>query len=337
MRADTKRLKREVALLAALAVSLVSAVLFTACSSTGATTSTSSIQDTGASASSTDGAASGYEILLENQIVELEGVRNARQLGGLPAADGRTVREDRLIRSASLADATETDIETLTNAYALAAVIDLRDEAAVETSPDPAIAGVAAYHFNVWPNAQQSADAAGARREEQDDWVTYRLDLLNRVQSLDLTQYADNMYGGFALNDASIEGYHEMFRVLLKTGDGSVLYHCAHGKDRTGVATVLILSALGVDRDIIVQEYLLTNQDAYYAGRLETYLEQARLETDDEELLRGVAMLKAVDGFYLERYFKAIDDNYGSMEHYLREAMELGESELNTLREKYTA
>jgi protein-tyrosine phosphatase len=120
--------------------------------------------------------------------------------------------------------------------------------------------------------------------------------------------YIKKYYTVFALDPAAIEAYKSMFDVLLQNETGSVLIHCVHGKDRSGVAAALILSALDVAWNVIEQEYLLSN--IAYPG-----------STDISSL----------------RYYKSvIEKDYGSMEKYLEAEMNLDENDLMALREKYT-
>ena len=105
--------------------------------------------------------------------------------------------------------------------------------------------------------------------------------------------------------------YRTMFDLLL-TDDAPLLFHCTAGKDRTGVAAALILSALGVDRDVIRQDYLATNRiwqpDASLAGHLTPAARKAMLSADLA---------------YLETAFAAIDAAYPSMDAYLEDRLGL--------------
>ena len=71
---------------------------------------------------------------------------------------------------------------------------------------------------------------------------------------------------GAETNNAKTQ-YKKFFEILLDQNNGTILYHCSAGKDRTGVATALLLSALGVDRETVINDYLLSAQyvaDKYY-------------------------------------------------------------------------
>ena len=73
----------------------------------------------------------------------------------------------------------------------------------------------------------------------------------------------DRLYVNFLFSERGKSAYRALFRVLLELPEGrSVLWHCTDGKDRTGVASMLILAALGADRRTILEDYLLTNREA---------------------------------------------------------------------------
>jgi protein-tyrosine phosphatase len=133
------------------------------------------------------------------------------------------------------------------------------------------------------------------------------------------------------LNQAA--SYRQLFELLLQ-GRRRVLIHCAVGKDRTGVAAALILSALGVDRDTIMEDYLLTNQflpvDQELQRLLARYAQSGTAPA--AEIMRPV--LEARES-YLTAAFAAIDEHFGSTSTYLREGLGLGESELDQLQGWY--
>lgn len=223
--------------------------------------------------------------------IDLEGVQNTRQIGGYPTQNYTVVNPDIILRSGELAGLTDTSMELLTAEYQLAHIIDLRDEVEVENAPDPVIEGVQYHHLNVWPRA-------------------VRLRIIDESTingQLDSELYIKNYYTAFALEPTAIEAYRKMFGTLLENESGGIIIHCAHGKDRTGIAIALILSALDVEWDVIEQEYLLSN----------------------------IAIPGSVDISSLRYYRSVLEEKYGSMDSYLRTEMGLDGNSLMVLREKY--
>lgn len=127
-----------------------------------------------------------------------------------------------------------------------------------------------------------------------------------------------NVY--FATSDEGRERYREFFRLLQETDDAAILFHCSAGKDRTGMGAALILYALGVPEQTVMEDYLASN--GYLAGKYSRYAERF-------PQLKGMLEVKPN---YLSAGIDSIRTAYGSVETYLRE--ELG-ADIGKLREFY--
>ena len=125
-----------------------------------------------------------------------------------------------------------------------------------------------------------------------------------------------------------------MFEALINnSNDSALVYHCTAGKDRTGIATALILYALGVDEQTIMNDYLATN---YYRqsdnGRMRKML------MDNYHMKEAVVDdVLGVKEIYLKTTFEAINKKYGSIEKFLKSEMGLNKSAIKKLKKKYTA
>ena len=131
-----------------------------------------------------------------------------------------------------------------------------------------------------------------------------------------------------------MDRYTKFFDELLHQDEGAVLYHCSAGKDRVGIGTVLLLSALGIPRPVIVEDYLRTNEylesEAEYLVRL--------LETKmvvGPQTYSNIQALYSVRKVYLETVFQVIEQRFDSMENYLRKKMYLSPRVLEQLRNRY--
>jgi protein-tyrosine phosphatase len=127
--------------------------------------------------------------------------------------------------------------------------------------------------------------------------------------------------------------YHDFFDQLLADPDGAVLFHCAHGKDRTGMAAVLLLSALGVDRETCISDFALTND--FMKPAIDTVVGQAKKITEDEAILNGVAGLVGVNASYMENVFDEAQAQYGSMLEFIKQGIGLTDDEIQQLRDIY--
>jgi protein-tyrosine phosphatase len=124
-------------------------------------------------------------------------------------------------------------------------------------------------------------------------------------------------------------------RQIVDNADNSCVFHCSAGKDRTGMAAALILSALDVPRETIVEDYLLTRQH-YDSTQLieiiEGHLRKAKVDNWDRAWLTPYV---SVHQDNIEAFLDAIDDSYGSMQSYLTDALGLSEADLNSMRKQF--
>jgi protein-tyrosine phosphatase len=121
--------------------------------------------------------------------------------------------------------------------------------------------------------------------------------------------------------------YRELFARLTGPARGPVVVNCSAGKDRTGVATALVLTALGVPYDTIRQDYLLSN-GAYGMDTLKRDLSSpmAALAPD------AAAALAGVDGSYIDATFSALREQYGSVENFMRQELGVGPHQIAILK-----
>jgi protein-tyrosine phosphatase len=169
---------------------------------------------------------------------------NFRDLGGIVALDGRRIRKGLLYRSGDLFSVDAGDIRKLEQLN-LSVIIDFRAHREVEKRPNPLIATLKqAFHLPIHDAGREKTellfeqrDAAGLERVLVDD---YRR-MIREHQSQ----------------------YRDFFSALTMNGHDPLMYHCAAGKDRTGLATWFLLSALGVDEAVIRRNYMESNDYTY--------------------------------------------------------------------------
>ena len=159
--------------------------------------------------------------------------------------NARTVKcagmNDMLIRSGRLMFSTEQDIRTLKEE--IKTVVDFRGSSEQHEFPNPA--GLNTVSLD--PMADAAALASGAKN----------LDALDR----DLSTMMKNQYYNFVHNGAAQKAYRQFLLLLSDKQNLPCLFHCTAGKDRTGFATALVLLLMGADRDLIMSDYLRTNDE----------------------------------------------------------------------------
>ncbi|MFV2119309.1 tyrosine-protein phosphatase [Streptomyces sp. Act-28] len=250
---------------------------------------------------------------------ELTGVRNFRDVGGLPTVDGRRVRPGTLFRSGHLAHATEEDAAFLAS-LGLHTVFDFRNAAdqALE-GPDVELPGVR----NVNIPLTDPADGA-------EFWAM--------VRNGDLEQLRDLLGDGraaarmrYAYRGIITERTAEHSRVLHALAEDSVpaLMHCAAGKDRAGLSVAVALMAVGVEREAIEADYLKSNDPhrRYRVRRAES-----SPDGTSPEVMELLGPLFDARAEYLHTAYAAIEETWGSTERYLGEGLGLSDETRDRLR-----
>ena len=130
---------------------------------------------------------------------------------------------------------------------------------------------------------------------------------------------------------AVADEYREVFRALLAHENGGFLIHCTAGKDRTGFGVAIIQLALGVPRDLVEEDYLLTNDVIDFETFLLPRL-RGRYGADVD--LDAVRAISGVRLEYIHAALDTVDDHYGSIERYL-ETIGVGVAERDALKERY--
>ncbi|WP_324699881.1 tyrosine-protein phosphatase [Novosphingobium sp. RL4] len=264
-------------------------------------------------------ASAGSQAPGHQRLLPLEGGRNFRDLGGYRTADGRTVKWGMLFRSGSMAGLTASDLASL-DARGLRVVCDFRDHAERAAEPAP------------W-----GADAASGPTVFADDYDGMAIGLMPKDMARMTPESARAMMTASypTMLRTFAPQYKRMFAQLL-AGHAPLAFNCSAGKDRTGVAAALLLTALGVPRETVIEDYLLTNRYlpaalAASAGKGGALDGQPWSRLPPEVL---GAFMKA-DRAYIEAAFGALDAHRGGAEGYLADEMGLGPAQIERLRALY--
>jgi protein-tyrosine phosphatase len=132
------------------------------------------------------------------------------------------------------------------------------------------------------------------------------------------------------------EEYRDLFDVLLGQPEGeAVLYHCSGGKDRTGVATALVLTALGVSKDEIQSDFMMSNALKDADNKAQQIAAEVNAAEGTNMTSEAVWPSLGVREAYLDEFYKSVEASYGSVEDYLREGLGLTDADIETLRNRY--
>ncbi|MET4576053.1 tyrosine-protein phosphatase [Ottowia thiooxydans] len=237
--------------------------------------------------------------------LKLSGASNFRDLGGYAATDGMAVKWRRLFRSDHLASLTRQDEQSLA-ALGVVRAFDFRG-----------VGERAAVPYNWSGMAQHSLPIEPTVVQRMKDLI----DAGHEVTPAETVELMQHTYRAFVHDNA--DRFASLFEHLLQS-DAPLVFHCTAGKDRTGFAAALILLALGVPRDVVMQDYLLTN-DLYRMPALST-------SKTPQEVLN---VLWRVQEAFLDAAMQAVEKDYGGVEAYLADVLGVGSRERAQLKEMY--
>lgn len=263
------------------------------------------------------------------RVLKIDGVINFRDLGGYHTADGRQVKWAQVYRSAQLDRLSEDGVKVMAEMH-IQSVIDLRFSD--ETKRYPTIREAV-------PNAQISAwqdELESSQLPESDDIQRSWKESLEtndpvKVREAMRVNYPKKLYSHRAI-------YRKML-LQISRGQLPLVFHCAAGKDRTGVAAALVLSLLGVDNQQIVEDYLLTQNEIQ--GLLESWMSAGAGHNDDQEdFQKKLAsyprdLVKPVfdaDESYIQTLLSYVWTEYGGFTEYALTVLGITEQDIERLK-----
>lgn len=253
--------------------------------------------------------------MVGSRVLELQGVHNFRDCGGYNLKGGGRLKPGVLWRSGQHHGATDADLARI-NALGLAHIVDLRTDRERTLMPcrrPEQFAGQ--VHFVADGSDIQAPHVAAAIRE---------------AHSPDVMR--DNMastYRTMPSRPKLVEAIR-LYLDLVASGDGPVLINCMAGKDRTGWSVAMLHSAVGVHRDDIIADYLLTNTAGDSEARIQAGIRSSSAWTNklSEEAIR---VMMAVEARYLEAALDTAIAEHGSLEAYQRDVLGVDEAKRERL------
>ncbi|MDL2233017.1 tyrosine-protein phosphatase [Ruminococcaceae bacterium OttesenSCG-928-L11] len=249
---------------------------------------------------------------------------NFRDLGGIPVGNGKRVKSRRILRSGELAGLHPADRELLIREFNLKTIVDFRSDEEIAKSPNDVFEGVRTLKI----------DLLRDQRKREDELTSSKDDLAKIAAFGGMTGMMKAVYRSLVSDPSALEGYRQYVDEYLALEEGSLIFHCYAGKDRTGVAAAIILSLLGADERDIFTDYLLTNElRAEINSRL---LAQLRAEGATEQYLENYTIAMCVDEAYLRHAYEIAREESGSFPEHIIRKLHITPGEIARLQALYT-
>lgn len=246
---------------------------------------------------------------------------NFRDLGGYKTSDGRTVVSGKLFRGPSLSNLTETD-KAFLDSLKLKTIIDFRAKFEVAANPDWVPEGAQYYRKAGVAFLDDLPEAVMAQRELRPS--DRRESLIERAEMM------PRVYEAMA---TSPQAHAELIRLLLDEAKTPLYFHCAAGKDRTGIFASYFLRVLGVPAEAVLRDYLLSNQ--LRKAEIDRSIAKVRERTQDPKMIKAVEILLGVSEELMQSNLTAIDEKYGSFEVFIEQGLGLSKADVEKLRDMY--
>ena len=248
-----------------------------------------------------------------------EQVVNFRDFGGCPTADGGRVRRGVLYRSAHFGEATDGDLALLER-LGVQLVIDFRGPSDKEQEGHNRLpSGVREVLIPMYDPARGNDPRVVLYSAPPEEVAR----VYPPGRAFEAMKSASE---SFVASGDRAQQYGDMLRAIIEADGSPILIHCSAGKDRTGWGAAIVHLALGVPREHIVADYMLSNTyRRNRAARLDE-LERAGL---DPELL---APFFGVHEDYINQSFIAVDRHYGGVEPYLRDGLGVDDASIERFR-----
>jgi protein-tyrosine phosphatase len=250
---------------------------------------------------------------------------NLRDLGGYETVDGRQVAYGVLLRGGHMADLIAAETAMLAD-LGLATIVDLRRPDEIEVRPTPVLDGVTNVNYSVSDPDNSFAVAVNnitdptAAANVGDAGVAYYRDLVATKLPL----------------------FRPVFDAIVGDGRRPVLFHCTAGKDRTGFVAATLLELLGVPSDVIMADYLLTNEvrAQALAGRLEVVRAERAIargiepEGVPDYEMDAIRRLMFVEEAFLAATYDEVQRRYGTWPAMAEQALGLDQATVERFRDQ---
>ncbi len=252
-------------------------------------------------------------------------IENLRHLGGYVGKDGLKIKDDLLYRSGGL-NLPEEELAAILNPLKITVVFDLRADDETKSAPYVLPQGIEYRHrpiFNSLEDQMMALNPSQAAEKSEG----FSIQDVSLEMLMGMGDFLSDTYKFMAQKS---HAFGDLIKEIIELEGQPLLFHCSAGKDRTGILAALLMLALGVSREDVIENYMLSNQ--YRKDELERYLAFARRMTDNPEVLEIIKNVLTVQEKYIEGFLASVE-SYPDFDSYAESCLGLKKEDLEDLRE----
>jgi protein-tyrosine phosphatase len=271
--------------------------------------------------------------IFAERCLKLAGLNNFRDYGGYRTMDGRRVKWGLLYRSDHLCSIPPQTADYI-RALEIAAVIDYRSADEIRRRPNKDVGERRTFNFDPSAyTAELAAQFSASPDNENQALIDKTLASVPREKINGQGEQVLEQYRNFVNSEKSKKAFRNMIAVMLDRDNAPNIQHCRGGKDRTGYGALLVLVMLGVCKDDIIQDYMITQKNRI-ARNIEK-MAQYRQLTGDQNVLDYLFSLIDTRQYFIEEAFSAMEKKAGSAEQYIRQELNFTDQDFQRMRKNY--
>ncbi|MTG98762.1 tyrosine-protein phosphatase [Myroides albus] len=259
-------------------------------------------------------------LVVSNREIDFRKVHNFRDLGGIPTSEGRYTKWGKIYRSGHLHKLNSKEKEKVVS-LGITTIIDLRTDKEIGKKPDKTPNSLTYHNYQAYDDSE-------------DMFSKTKKDVLKgKLTPSQADSLVVEFYSLYPTHD--IKKVREIVLTILDNTE-STLFHCSAGKDRTGMIGAILLSILKVEQQVIIDEYLLSNN--YRVEEVSSRMKLAKFgkflyPKINYQVIENFSWIKPM---YIQAMFDGIAKEYGSMENYILNGLQIDKEKQREYIEKYT-
>lgn len=272
--------------------------------------------------------------LVAERTLLIDGMNNFRDMGGYETYDERTVKWGRLYRADHIYNATKNGVEYLKKLN-IRTIIDYRSNDEISKYPNKMINNcIKTYELDPAAHtAELSAQFTSSKDNEDLNLVNKIIEQKRNGTLVNRYDMVMKQYENFVNKEKSKLAYSTMIKIAADPLSHAIVQHCRGGKDRTGFGSMLLLGILGVKKEYLIYDYMLThtNRISRNNKKMEGYKEL----TNDPDILNYLYSLIETKAEFIEASIDCIESKYGSIKNYAMEELEVTQEMISILENLY--